>query len=200
MRKISLSMFVLFLFAGIGAASAHVTVQPSSVPANSYQVFTMRVPTEKEIATVEVRLEVPAEVNVSRFEPKPDWTYTLERDADGKITAVTWTATGAGLSATEFGQFYFQGKVAEDATELVWKAHQKYEDGSVVDWTGPPNTDKPASVTAVTAAVAGHGHGHDAPASDSGKDRDPLTLGLAIAGLVVAALALAAALVRKRKA
>jgi len=204
MRKsVAASMILVFMLAFAGLASAHVTVQPSQVPANSYQVFTMRVPTEKEIATVEVKLEVPADVNVSRFEPKPDWTYTLEKDADGKITAVTWKTTGAGLSATEFGQFSFQGKVAENAKELAWKAHQTYADGSIVDWTGAPDTDKPASVTTVTAASAGSdGHGAAAIEANGSEDsaaRDPLTLGLAIAGLAAGLLALIAAFMRKRK-
>lgn len=198
-------MILVFMLAFAGLASAHVTVQPSQVPANSYQVFTMRVPTEKEIATVEVKLEVPADVNVSRFEPKPDWTYTLEKDADGKITAVTWKTAGEGLSATEFGQFNFQGKVAENAKELVWKAHQTYSDGSVVDWTGTADADKPASVTKVTAAAAG-GDGHGTAATetngsgDSDDGRDTLTLSLAIAGLAAGVLALIVALMRKRKA
>lgn len=204
MKKSAVASLVLvFTLAFGGLAGAHVTVQPSQVPANSYQVFTMRVPTEKEVATVEVKLEVPADVNVSRFEPKPDWTYALEKDADGKITSVTWTTSGEGLSATEFGQFHFQGKVAENAKELVWKAHQTYADGSVVDWTGPADADKPASVTAVTAAAAGgdgHGHGAATEASGSADSRDPLTLSLAIAGLAAGALALIVALMRKRKA
>lgn len=176
-----------------GLASAHVTVQPKEVPANSYQVFTLRVPSEKEAATTQVKVEVPAGVDVSRFEPKPDWTYELEKNPDGKITAVTWKAAGAGIGSTEFGQFNFQGKVAADAKELAWKAHQTYSDGTVVDWTGPADADTPASVTTVTAAVA---------ATDSAKDgdRDPLTLSLAIAGLSAGLLALAVSLVRRKKA
>jgi len=201
-RIISVSLVWLLGLTFGGLASAHVTVQPSQAPANSYQVFTMRVPTEKEIATVEVKLEVPADVNVSRFEPKSDWTYALEKDADGKITTVTWKTTGEGLSATEFGQFNFQGKIAENAKELVWKAHQTYADGSIVDWTGAADTDKPASVTTVTAASGGDGHGHDAGAaasSSSGSERDALTLGLSIAGLAAGVLALIIALLRRRK-
>lgn len=204
-KSAAASMILVLMLAFAGLASAHVTVQPSQVPANSYQVFTMRVPTEKEIATVEVKLEVPADVNVSRFEPKPDWTYTLEKDADGKITTVTWKTAGEGLGATEFGQFNFQGKVAENAAELVWKAHQTYADGSVVDWTGAADADKPASVTKVTAAAAG-GDGHGAAATetsgsgDSDDGRDTLTLSLAIAGLAAGLLALIVAFIRKRKA
>jgi uncharacterized protein YcnI len=195
---ISLALLLTFAFGGL--ASAHVTVQPQEVPANSYQVFTLRVPSEKEVATTQVKVEVPAGVDVSRFEPKPDWTYELEKNADGKITAVTWKTTGAGIGATEFGQFNFQGKVSADAKELVWKAHQTYSDGSVVDWSGPADADKPASVTTVTAAAGGDGHGAASDTTASHDTGDPLTRYLAIAGLAAGVLALIVSLVRKRKA
>ncbi|WP_370636404.1 YcnI family protein [Cohnella sp. CFH 77786] len=205
MKKSVITVFVLlFSLAFGGIASAHVTVQPKEVPANSYQVFTLRVPTEKEVATTQVKVEVPDGVNVSRFEPKPDWTYELEKNADGKITAVTWKTTGPGFGPTEFGQFNFQGKVAEDAKELVWKAHQTYADGSVVDWTGPADADTPASVTKVTAAAGGndgHGAASGSAASADGAnngDNDTLTLSLAIAGLAAGVLSLVVSLVRKR--
>lgn len=203
MRKIVITAIVLLLVLTFGnIVSAHVTVQPGSVPANSYQVFTLRVPTEKETATTKVKVEIPAEVEVSRFEPKPDWTYEIEKNADGKIVSVTWSATGSGFGATEFGQFNFQGKVAEDAKELVWKAHQTYADGSVVDWTGAADSKKPASVTQVTAATGdGHGHGTAAdPAADDEKEggiSETLTLIFSAAALVVSLAALFVALRKK---
>lgn len=207
MKKSAIIMLAAILTLAFGgAASAHVTVQPKQVPANSYQVFTLRVPTEKEAATTAIKVEIPDGVDVSRFEPKPDWTYELDKNADGKITVVTWKTSGSGLSSTEFGQFDFQGKVAEDAKELVWRAHQTYADGTVVDWTGTPEADKPASVTAVTAAAGGDGHGSGAAAEASsapatgGSGRDMLTLSLAIAGLAAGVLALIVSLVRKPKA
>lgn len=203
MKKSLVFLFALAMslcFAGI--ASAHVTVQPKEVPAGSYQVFTLRVPTEKEVATTQVKVEVPAGVKLSRFEPKPDWTYDLEKDAEGVIKSVTWKTSGAGLSQTEFGQFNFQGKVADDAKELSWKAYQTYANGEVVEWTGAPDADTPASVTTVTAKVAGSdGHGdHGAVTTETdGEDdgNDTLSLTLAIAGLAAGLLALIVSLVRK---
>jgi len=204
MKKSIMLTLVLLLTIGFASlASAHVTVQPKEVPAGSYQVFTVRVPTEKEVATTQVKVAIPDNVNISRFEPKPDWTYEIEKNADNKITTVTWKASGSGLSATEFGEFRMQGKVADDAKELVWKAYQTYSDGDVVEWTGAADADKPASVTTVTAATGdSHGHGAASPAAeeahDDGEGRDTLTLSLAIAGLVAGVLALLIALFRKR--
>ncbi|MBB6633680.1 YcnI family protein [Cohnella thailandensis] len=203
--SVLLALFLAFGFASV--ASAHVTVLPSSVPAGSYQVFTLRVPTESDtLSTTQVKVEVPDAVDVSRFEPKAGWTYETEKNADGKITSFTWKAEeGSGLGGTEFGQFNFQGKVADDAAELSWKAYQTYSDGSVVEWTGAPDADKPASVTAVTAKVEGDDHGHGASTTggataDESSDNDGLSLGLGIAGVVLGALALIVALARRRKA
>ena len=209
-KSLSLLLVLVFAFGFASLASAHVTVQPGSVPAGSYQVFTVRVPSEKDSSTTQVKVAIPAEVSVSRFEPKPDWTYEVEKGAEDKIVSVTWKATGSGLGATEFGEFRMQGKVADDAQELVWKAYQTYADGETVEWTGAPDADKPASVTAVTEAT-GDGHGGDghgtapsgtAASDDGAKDgdgRDGLTLALAIAGLAVAVMALIVAIVRKPK-
>ncbi|EFM11642.1 nuclear export factor GLE1 [Paenibacillus curdlanolyticus YK9] len=159
----------LLMFAGI--ASAHVTVQPQEVPAGSYQVMSVRVPSEeKGTTTVKIQVKVPDQIKVSRVEPKVGWKYTLEKDAESKITSITWTADGTGLSETEFTDFRVNGKVADDAKELVWKAYQTYANGTLVEWVGGDGADKPASVTMVTAAEAGsdgHGHGSSAGAADN---------------------------------
>lgn len=198
-------LVLLFTIGFASLASAHVTVQPNEAPAGSYQVFTVRVPSEKDAATTQVKVAIPDGVNVSRFEPKADWTYEIEKGAEDKFVSVTWKAKGSGLGATEFGEFRMQGKVADDAKELVWKAYQTYSDGEVVEWTGAADSDKPASVTTVTAAVGdGHGGGHGVSGTDSAESasddagRDVLTLSLAIAGLAAGVLALLIALFRKR--
>lgn len=201
-RKLPIStvLGLLLLFGAAGTAFAHVTVQPGEVPQGSFQVFTVRVPTEKESATVEVRLAIPDGVTISRFEPKPDWTYEIERNADGKIVSVTWKAEGPGLSATEFGEFRMQGRVANDATELVWKAYQTYADGETVEWIGAPDADRPASVTRVIPAAGTPASDHDTGATvtagpgRAASARDPLALGLSAAALALAALALLVAL------
>ncbi|MGO4110700.1 YcnI family copper-binding membrane protein [Paenibacillus sp. YAF4_2] len=200
---IAASMAVgLMMFAGI--ASAHVTVQPPQVPANSYQVFAVRVPSEeKGVNTVKVQVKIADGAVVSRVEPKPGWTSELEKNADGVVTSITWTAEDKGLSETEFTEFRMSGKVNEDATQLVWKAYQTYSDNKVVEWVGADGSDKPASVTTVTAAtVDGDGHGAAATADDT-KDSDsdsdsalPLTLSIIAVVLGAAALVLAA---RKNK-
>jgi uncharacterized protein YcnI len=207
MKKTSLYLLVFMLcsllFAGV--ASAHVVVYPKETTQGAYEKFTVRVPSEKKdvpTVKVEVRLNVN-EVSISRIEPKPGWKYDLTKDATGAVTAVTWTATGDGLSPTEFAEFNMQGKVADKATAITWKAYQTYKDGSVVEWVGGEGSDTPASVTKVNPKPAGaasgdHDHGNAAAAApaSSGSSQTPLIL--SIAALVLGALALIVALVKKR--
>lgn len=159
-----------------GVASAHVTVQPKETSQGKYEVFTVRVPSEnEEVPTTKVEVKIPEDVNVTRFEPKPGWTYEIQKDDTDKITSVTWTTEGEGLTPTEFGQFNMQGKVGDEATEIVWKAYQTYKDGSVVEWVGAPDAEKPASVTVVNPADASAGHGHGAITAEPSSDEKVAT-------------------------
>ncbi|MZQ84659.1 DUF1775 domain-containing protein [Paenibacillus sp. 5J-6] len=187
-----------------GVASAHVTVYPKEATQGSYEKFTVRVPSEKDIPTVKVEVKFPMDsVAVSRFEPKAGWTYQLAKDSAGKITGVTWTASGDGLASTEFGEFNMQGKVADAATQIVWKAYQTYKDGSVVEWVGADGSDKPASVTTVKAKAGpvtdSHGNVVAGQAAESSNSSSTTPLYLSIAAVVLGALSLIVSLTRKRR-
>src|SRR5918997_6987960 len=107
-------------------AWAHVRVVPEDVPADSFEVLTVRVPTEKDIPTTEIRVEVPEGFTVSRVEPVSGWDYELEEEA-GVVRAITWS--GGEIGETEFRQFNVQGKTPEEPGEYPWNAYQTYEDG-----------------------------------------------------------------------
>ena len=164
----------LILFTGV--ASAHVTIQPEETSQGKYEVFTVRVPSEnEEVPTTKVEVIIPDEVHITRFEPKPGWTYEVQKDDTDKITSVIWTTEEEGLSPTEFAHFNMQGRVDDAATEIVWKSYQTYKDGSVIDWIGSPGSDKPASVTAVNQADITSNHGHlttDASFNEKGVSED----------------------------
>ncbi|WP_438448206.1 YcnI family copper-binding membrane protein [Gorillibacterium sp. sgz5001074] len=202
LRKVIPLMFLSMVwFAGL--ASAHVVVYPKETTQGTYEMFTLRVPTEKEVPTTKVEVIIPADVTVSRFEPKPGWQYELTKDASGKITNVRWTATGEGLSSTEFGDFHMQGKVGDKATQLVWKAIQTYKDGSTVEWTGAADAKTPASVTTVKPGTAGgtdsHGQTAAAPAAGDSKEESKTPLYLSIAALALGVVAVLLALFRRAK-
>jgi Domain of unkown function (DUF1775) len=70
----------LLTLAVAGTSWAHVVVTPEEVGAEDYETFTVTVPTEKDIPTTEVRVEVPEGFTVSGVQPVPGWDYEFEED------------------------------------------------------------------------------------------------------------------------
>jgi uncharacterized protein YcnI len=143
-------------------AWAHVVVSPEEVAAGDYETLTVSVPTEKEVPTTKIRMEVPEGFLLSGVQPVPGWEYAFEEDG-GLITAVTWS--GGEIGPREFQQFLVQAQAPEEPGEYPWRAIQTYGDGSVVEWTGPPDAEEPASVVEVVPSGTGR-QGSEA-ASDS---------------------------------
>lgn len=191
----------------LGTASvtwAHVRVLPEEVPADSFEVFTVRVPTEKEVPTTEVRVEVPDGFTVSRVEPVSGWDYELEEEA-GAVSAITWS--GGEIGETEFRQFDIQGRTPAELGEYAWNAFQTYADGEVVEWTGPAASEEEASVVTVVEGGSGEGGhgvaGQEESASETSATTGGITPVAAYGGLGLGALALIVALLallRGRKA
>lgn len=134
-----------------GLAHAHVTVLPREVPPDSSQTFTVRVPTEKEEPTVRVRIEFPAGLVVSRFQPKGGWSRQVERDGQQRITAVTWS--GGQIAPDEYEDFAFIGRTPREPGALAFKAYQSYQGGETVEWVNAEGEERPAALVAVKAAV-----------------------------------------------
>ncbi|TCP19755.1 uncharacterized protein YcnI [Scopulibacillus darangshiensis] len=203
MKKIISILSIMFVFTLTVAniASAHVTVSPDKVAKDSYQVFTLRVPTEEDVPTIKVKVTIPKGVDISRFEPKAGWSYKIEKDNTGKIISVTWTAENNGLTSTEFGEFKMQGKVSADADKLVWKAYQTYKGGKVVKWIQAEDGDHPASVTKVGASAA-DSHNSSDPQTDSTKTGDSNSsqwpLYLSIAAVILSIIALITGLSKRK--
>ncbi len=200
-------LFVVSGVLGVGAmlavsapAWAHVVVSPEEVTAGDYETLTISVPTEKEIPTTEIRVEVPEGFLLSGVQPVPGWEHAFEEDG-GVVTAVTFS--GGEISQREFQQFLVQAQAPEEPGEYPWKAIQTYEDGSVVEWTGAPDSEEPASVIEVVS-----GGSEDPPSSpqpsearaseraggeaevlaDTGGTNLAVYAGLGLVGLVVSAL------------
>ncbi len=192
LRLVVLSTFLTLAVASV--ANAHVRVLPEEVPADSFEVFTVRVPTEKDIPTTEIRVEVPEGFAVSRVEPVSGWDYELEEEV-GVVRAITWS--GGEIGETEFRQFNVQGKTPAEPGEYPWNAYQTYEDGEVVEWIGPENSEEPASVIRVAEGARG---GHNGAAPQKSGSEAPFSTGMivpiaAYSGLGVGILALVVATV-----
>jgi uncharacterized protein YcnI len=193
MKKILITLPLIFVLLSllVGVASAHVVVNPENAIKGTFQEFTVRVPNEKDIPTVKVELDVPAAVDISQFNPVPGWKYDLTKDSSGKITMIIWTSTGDGIAASQFEKFTIAGLISKNATAIDWKAHQTYQNGSVVDWVGNDTSDTPAPVTKVNpvpdnVTVSDDGditYNDSTPASIAGTSNLPLYISIAAAVL-----------------
>jgi uncharacterized protein YcnI len=185
-------------------AWAHVVVSPEEVSAGDYETLTISVPTEKEVPTTEIRVEVPKGFLLSGVQPVPGWEHAFEEDG-GLVTAVIFS--DGEIRPREFQQFLVQAQAPEEPGEYPWKAIQTYEDGSVVEWTGAPDSEEPASVVEVVSAESGAAGASPKPkegssAQEAGDEAGVLadtggTSPAVYAGLGVAGLALSALLARR---
>ncbi len=141
------ALFVLFILAAVPAAQAHVTVWPQQSQAGGSERYTVRVPTEGQVATTSVELEIPADVTVSAVLVGGAHTYAVRREGD-RVAAITWTLE---IKPRETAEFVFFARNPK-AAQIVWKAHQRFADGTSADWVGVAGDRRPAAVTMLSPA------------------------------------------------
>jgi uncharacterized protein YcnI len=123
---------------------AHIRIAPTESAPGAREKYTMRVPNEKQVATIRVEGEFPAGLDVYDFEFKPGWKIDFRKDDKGKIVGATWTGR---IVPYEFVEFGMLGINPKEGTSLVWKFVQYYEDGSKEEFTGPVGSRLPSPVT-----------------------------------------------------
>jgi periplasmic copper chaperone A len=155
------------------AASAHVTLQPNTAPADGFTRLDVRVPNERDdAATVKVDVQLPPGFAFVSYEPRPGWEVEVKREkaeqpieveegleVDEEIRQITWS--GGRIGPGEFVDFGLSLRMpkGEAGDKLTFKALQTYDDGDVVRWIGPEDADEPAPIVTLTAAASGGGHG-----------------------------------------
>ena len=157
----------------------------------------LRVPTEEDVPTVKVSVQLPAELEEVGFQPKEGWTRTQ----NGRV--VTWS--GGQIGVGEFDEFGLSIHVPNTPGEtLTFPATQTYANGKVVRWIGAPTSDEPAPTLTIEAAESENPTPTTTTeATESEEDDDSsdnLALGFGIAGLAAGLLALGVTLFRKRGA
>lgn len=188
------TLAVALLLVTLVALEGHVTISPGEARANTSQRFTVRVPSERPEPTVRIRLELPAGLGTPRFQPKAGWKYEVEKDASGRVTAVTWS--GGAIGPEEFDEFVFSARTPQGAGPLTFAAIQTYQSGAIASWTGPVGSESPAPVVEVREDAANPPEAAPSPPSGGGSagggpDRtDRLALVLSIAALGVALVGL----------
>ena len=232
MRKlIVVSTSVLAVLLAAGPAVAHVSVQPAEGVIGSFSAFVVRVPTERDNAsTTSVEIEFPPLPSV-RFMDVPGWERTVEmRTLDEplelfgeEVTEVVGTVTweGGEIGPGEFQDFPFSIAVPEEVTTLEFPAIQTYDNGEVVRWIGPPDSEEPAALvqtvdlgveegqgelSALAEVSGGSAAGEETAEGEEGEEaavaseeeESSLPLILGWIGVGLGAIALVVALTRRR--
>jgi uncharacterized protein YcnI len=147
--KMSL-LFALILFTVPSLAMAHISVRPRESKPGAEERYTVRAPTEGAVATTHVQVEIPAGVTVLEILPADGATFETAKQGD-RITSITWTKA---IPPKQSAELVFRAR-NPSSSEIVWKAHQHFADGTTADWIGASGEFRPASVTKLVSASDG---------------------------------------------
>ena len=154
-RAVASLFCALLTLSAVAPALAHVKVyvEPgwTQAPACSSSEFIMVVPNERPVPTVNIVLDVPLSVTVIAAQPVPGWTANFAI-VKGRVRGITWS--GGQIHPREFQTFAFLAGMPKTPQVLSWNAHQTYQNGEVVNWTGAPGSDTPHSQMTITKPVA----------------------------------------------
>jgi uncharacterized protein YcnI len=145
-------VLTVFVFLMSSFAAAHVSVRPRESRPGVEERYTVRVPTEGSVPTTRVVLDIPTDVTVLDVPPAEGARFETAKQ-DERVISIAWTKEIAPKSSAEF---VFPARNPA-ATEIVWKAHQHFSDGTVADWVGVAGERRPASVTKLVATSAAVG-------------------------------------------
>jgi uncharacterized protein YcnI len=144
--------------AAVPAAFGHANISPPLVKSGVSQVYTLAVPTEKEdVDTTKVELVVPDGFSVDSFEAEDGWDRQVKASGSGedaKIQSVTWS--GGKVPTEELAVFRFIARPSSAKT-YAFTVRQTYSDGSVVEWSGNPDSDTPAPQVEASSSLGGGG-------------------------------------------
>jgi len=126
-------------------ALGHAVISPPVIEPSTLQVFTLSVPTERaDRLTTSVELTVPKGFAIDSFAPARGWHRKVSSSGSGEgavVNKVTWT--GGEVPTEEDAVFQFNASAAAAQT-YTFQVRQTYDDGTVVDWSGPESSDTPA--------------------------------------------------------
>jgi uncharacterized protein YcnI len=129
------------------AAQAHITIRPRESKVGATETYTMRVPTEGTVATTSVELEVPDGVTIVTINGTAG---SAEQQKSGdRVTSVTWKVD---IQPAQSQELTFVAKNPASRSEIAWKVHQRYSDGTSSDWVEPAGGRRPGPVTKLVSA------------------------------------------------
>lgn len=157
-------LFAMLVLTVPSFAMAHISVRPRESKPGAEERYTVRVPTEGAVATTHVQLEIPADVTVLEVLSTDGATFETAKQGD-RITSITWKKA---IPPKQSAEFVFRAR-NPSSSEIVWKAHQHFADGTTADWVGAAGERRPAAVTKLASpkGAAGQAAGADAAAIEA---------------------------------
>jgi len=122
----------------------HSDLDPRQSIPNKWETYTLNVPTETEVSTVQVRLLVPREFEIEMLEHSQVWQITKARDERGYIREVTWS--GSSIPPQTFAELKLLIRNPATPGTYVWKIEQYSQDGTVATWEAQTQIVPPATV------------------------------------------------------
>lgn len=144
--KTAPALATIVMLLGAQSVVAHVTISPRESHAG-IERYSMRVPTERDSATVRIEAEFPVEVSIVAIDAKEGWQIEQIRTAEGRIAGAIWS--GGSIGPGEAEQFTFSARNPEVEVTLIWKVVQIHADGSRAEWIDAPGSRAPAPTTVV---------------------------------------------------
>ena len=125
-------------------AWGHSDLDPRQSIPNKWETYTLNVPTETEVPTVQVRLLVPRDFEIEMIAHSPLWQLTKSRDERGYIREVTWS--GSSIPPQTFTEFKLLIRNPAAPGPALWKIEQHYQDGNVATWEAQTQIVPQASI------------------------------------------------------
>ena len=130
-------------------AQAHVSIQPRQSTHGATERYLVRIPTEGKVTTVAAEMDVPEGVIIETMQAPTGFTYEVKR-RDDRIASVVWRAN---VKPGEYIEVGFVARNPRQGARIVWTLRQRFEDGTVTDWTiGPNGAARPTAITTLAAA------------------------------------------------
>jgi uncharacterized protein YcnI len=134
----------------VATAWGHSDLDPRQSIPNKWETYTLNVPTETAVPTVQVRLLVPRDFEIEMIEHSPLWQTARLRDERGYIREVTWS--GSSIPPQTFAEFKLLVRNPATPGTSLWKIEQRYQDGNVATWEAQTQIVPPASVSGAQRA------------------------------------------------
>jgi uncharacterized protein YcnI len=125
-------------------AWGHSDIEPRQSLAKKWETYTLNVPTETEVPTVQVHLSVPPEFEIEGIEHNRAWQITTVRNARGFISEVTWS--GSSIPPQTFEDFKFLARNPPTVGTYRWKIEQHYQEGAPATWEAQTQIVAPESL------------------------------------------------------